>query len=143
MNGPTTGECSGAAFQNNGNDITIADSNECPIFMSFYIIDIIVEMDAPKKRHQFYPTIMFITENGSLPAFAAVNRLQFVIFPRCNLGDSEYTVKFCPDQNQFLINIVKRLGPTEAVSARHRVIIVRCAQALEGGSGVEEPRLWK
>eukprot|EP00434_Breviolum_minutum_P029959 symbB.v1.2.026492.t1/scaffold2650.1/size74032/2 len=25
----------------------------------------------------------------------------------CNLGDSEYTVKFCPDQNQFLINIVK------------------------------------
>ncbi|CAL1171198.1 unnamed protein product [Cladocopium goreaui] len=53
MQGPTTGACSGAAFQNDGNDITIADSNEC------------------------------------------------------NLGDSEYTVKFCPDQNQFLINIVK------------------------------------
>ena len=30
MQGPTTGACSGAAFQNDGNDITIADSNESP-----------------------------------------------------------------------------------------------------------------
>eukprot|EP00913_Durusdinium_trenchii_P034859 g32607.t1 len=28
-------------------------------------------------------------------------------FPRCSLGDSEYTVKYCPDQDKFVINIVK------------------------------------
>ena len=28
MQGPTTGACSGAAFHNDGNDITIADANE-------------------------------------------------------------------------------------------------------------------
>mmetsp|Transcript_46251 Transcript_46251/g.86346 ORF Transcript_46251/g.86346 Transcript_46251/m.86346 type:complete len:151 (+) Transcript_46251:66-518(+) len=53
MEGPHTGQCSGAAFHNEENVITIADGNEC------------------------------------------------------GLADSEYTVKYCPDQDLFVISIVK------------------------------------
>ncbi|CAE7618380.1 unnamed protein product [Symbiodinium microadriaticum] len=53
MNGPQTGQCSGAAFHNNDNVITIADEQEC------------------------------------------------------GLSGSEYTVRYCPDQDHFIINLVK------------------------------------
>ncbi|CAE7781605.1 unnamed protein product [Symbiodinium pilosum] len=53
MTGPQTGQCTGAAFQNNDNVITIADG------------------------------------------------------PGCDLSGSEYTVRYCPDQNGFVINLVK------------------------------------